>query len=132
MATSFWTFKAPSTHEMELAMRAEIQMKQAEVQAKEAAAEQKRRVEADRDHEAWKRQLLRDRNVTIHASTNQPSLKANDSSDNTAAFVVGYVTGIPLGAAGLLGAAMAPSHSDSSSSDSSSTSSDSSSSGGTE
>jgi vancomycin resistance protein YoaR len=122
MATSFWTFKAPSTHDEELAMRAEIQMKQAEVQAKLAAAEQQRRVEADRDHEAWKRQLLRDRNVTIHASTSSAPPPAYDT---TTAAIVTYV---------IASSGTSSSDSSSSSSDSSScsSSSDTSSSGGTE
>ena len=133
MATSFWNFKAPSSHDEEMEMRqaAAAAFRQAEIVARNR---QREKEQEERDHEAWKRHLLRDRNVTIHASTNSPSLKANDSNDNLAAFVVGYTTGIPLSAAGLIGAAVSPHHSDSSSDSSScdSSSSDSSSSGGTE
>ena len=67
-------------------------MRQAAAYAQAEAIErdrQRRKEQEERDHEAWKRQLLRDRNVTIHAST-QPSYAKRDDDSGFAAGVVTY------------------------------------------
>jgi len=120
MATTFWTFKAPSTHAEELAMRQDAAAEFREAQANERAR-QLRKEQDERDHEAWKRQLLRDRNVTIHAST-----AAKD--DGIGAAVVTYAVLSNVSASSYSACDASPS--DSSSCDSSSSSSSDSNSGG--
>ena len=95
-----------------------------EAQANERAR-QLRKEQDERDHEAWKRQLLRDRNVTIHAST---------SSSTTDVATAALVTYTVMGGGGGQGSQPISwsdcSKHDSGSFDSSSSSSSDSSSGG--
>lgn len=88
---------------------------------------QLRKEQDERDHEAWKRQLLRDRNVTIHASTQRSYAKRDDDS-GFAAGVVTYAVLSNVSASSYSACDASPS--DSSSCDSSSSSSSDSSSGG--
>ena len=61
MGTKFWKIKLPSSHLEEMAMRQAEAAAYAQAEAIERQRQRRERQE-QQDHEAWKRQLLRDRN----------------------------------------------------------------------